>query len=269
MFKIGEFSKLTQISIRMLRHYDETGLLKPEHIDENSGYRYYSSNQIPQLQKIALLRDLDFTVKEIKEGLLQWDSDEIIKLLEAKKQQIADKIEIEKKRYEKLEAALSDINTDKLNTHCNIIIKSVPAFDCLSLRRTIPNYHCEGQLWHELGQYVNEHGIPVQPNGVTFFYDIEHKESDVDVEICILTDSLRKDDGYFKYRHEPKADKMACIMIYGSYDNIGKGYEEFAKWLDNHKPYEMLTPTRQICHIGPMDTDDPNQYLTELQIPVI
>lgn len=70
MFKIGEFSRLTQISIRMLRYYDEMGLLKPEYIDKSSGYRYYSVNQIPHLQKIALLRDLDFTVKEIKEGLL-------------------------------------------------------------------------------------------------------------------------------------------------------------------------------------------------------
>lgn len=269
MFKIGEFSKLTQISIRMLRHYDEMGLLKPEHIDKSSGYRYYSANQIPQLQKIVLLRDLDFTVKEIKEGLLYWDSDEITKLLDAKKATIADKIEIEKKRYEKIDAALSDISTDKLDAHCNIIMKSVPAFDCLSLRRTIPNYYCEGQLWQELEQYVHENHIPVQSNGVTFFYDVDHKESDVDVEICVFTDVMGSDDGCFKYRHEPKADKMACVMIYGSYDNIGKGYEAFAMWLDNHKPYKMLTPTRQICHIGPMDTDDPNQYLTELQIPVI
>lgn len=269
MFKIGEFSRLTQVSVRMLRYYDEMGLLKPELIDNNSGYRYYSANQIPLLQKIVLLRDLDFTVKEIKEGLSHWHNDEFSKILEAKKQQIADKIEIEKKRYEKLEAALSDIVTDNLTAHCNIIMKSVPAFDCISLRRIVPNYYCEGQLWQELSQYVNEHHISVQPNGVTFFYDVDHKENDVDIEVCILTDVKGEDDGYFKYRHVPKADKMACVMIYGSYDNIGKGYEEFAKWLDNHKPYEMLTPTRQICHIGPMDTDDPKQYLTEIQIPII
>lgn len=269
MFKIGEFSRLTQVSVRMLRYYDEMGLLIPEHIDNSSGYRYYSTNQIPQLQKIVLLRDLDFTVKEIKEGLLHWDSDAITKLLELKKQQIADKIELEKKRHEKIEAALSDIRTDKLTAHCNIIMKSVPAFNCLSLRRIIPNYYCEGQLWQELEEYVEKHHIPVQPSGITFFYDADHKESDVDVEICMLTDVMGEDDGCFKYRHEPKADKMACVMIYGSYDNISKGYEAFAKWLDNHQPYKMLTPIRQICHISPMDTDDPEQYLTEIQIPVI
>ena len=104
MFKIGEFSKLTQVSVRMLRYYDETGLLKPEKIDDKSGYRYYSAKQIVQLQKIILLRDLDFPVNEINECLKQWDEASITRMLEAKKLQIEDKISVEKNRYKKIEA---------------------------------------------------------------------------------------------------------------------------------------------------------------------
>ena len=58
MFRIGEFSKLMQVSIRMLRYYDETGLLKPAVIDPWTGYRMYSAQQIPVLKKILYLRDL-------------------------------------------------------------------------------------------------------------------------------------------------------------------------------------------------------------------
>lgn len=65
MFKIGEFSKLTQVSIRMLRYYDETGLLRPEQTDKYSGYRLYSAAQIPALNKIVFLRDLGFNISEI------------------------------------------------------------------------------------------------------------------------------------------------------------------------------------------------------------
>ena len=65
MFKIGEFSKLTQVSIRMLRYYDEAGLLKPAEIDSFTGYRFYSTEQIPVLNKIIFLRDLGFNVSEI------------------------------------------------------------------------------------------------------------------------------------------------------------------------------------------------------------
>jgi DNA-binding transcriptional MerR regulator len=60
MFRIGEFSKLTQVSIRMLRYYDETGLLKPAETDRFTNYRLYSIAQIPVLNKIIFMRDLGF-----------------------------------------------------------------------------------------------------------------------------------------------------------------------------------------------------------------
>ena len=64
MFKIGEFSKLTQVSIRMLRYYDEIGILKPANVDSFTGYRMYSADQIPLLQKIILLGDAKFSTTE-------------------------------------------------------------------------------------------------------------------------------------------------------------------------------------------------------------
>ena len=70
MFRIGEFSKLTQISVRMLRYYDEAGLLKPEAVDKWTGYRMYSAEQIPRLNKIIYLRDSGFGVVEIAQNCL-------------------------------------------------------------------------------------------------------------------------------------------------------------------------------------------------------
>lgn len=72
MFKIGEFSKITQVSIRMLRYYDEQKLLEPCFIDDSNGYRLYSADQIDQLNRIILLRDMGFGVKEMKEILKSW-----------------------------------------------------------------------------------------------------------------------------------------------------------------------------------------------------
>ena len=65
MFRIGEFSKLTQVSIRMLRYYDEVGLLKPAKVDEWTGHRLYSVEQMPRLNKILYLRASGFNVSEI------------------------------------------------------------------------------------------------------------------------------------------------------------------------------------------------------------
>lgn len=69
MFKIGEFSKLTQVSVRMLRYYDETGLLKPAEINKYTGYRMYSIEQIETLNKILFLRDTGFSVAETYHAL--------------------------------------------------------------------------------------------------------------------------------------------------------------------------------------------------------
>ena len=69
MLKIGEFSKLSRISVRMLRHYDEIGLLMPEEIDPFTGYRYYSEDQLLAAGRIAALRDMGFGLSAIGEIL--------------------------------------------------------------------------------------------------------------------------------------------------------------------------------------------------------
>lgn len=69
MFKIGEFSKITQVSIRMLRYYDEQKLLMPCKVDPSTGYRLYSASQIDELGRIVMLRDMGFSIKEMQKLL--------------------------------------------------------------------------------------------------------------------------------------------------------------------------------------------------------
>ena len=65
MFKIGEFSKLTQVSTRMLRYYDEMGLLKPAKVTE-AGYRLYDESSLKKLRQIMFFRELEVPLSEIK-----------------------------------------------------------------------------------------------------------------------------------------------------------------------------------------------------------
>lgn len=74
MLKIGDFSKLSRVSIRMLRHYDEIGLLKPVWIDPESGYRYYSAEQLPVAGRINALKDMGFGLAAIGEILPCYES---------------------------------------------------------------------------------------------------------------------------------------------------------------------------------------------------
>ena len=65
MFRIGQLAGIYKISGKTLRYYDELGLLKPQYVDQMTGYRYYTSSQIPVLNEIFLLKEMGLSLKEI------------------------------------------------------------------------------------------------------------------------------------------------------------------------------------------------------------
>ena len=145
MFRIGEFSKLTQVSIRMLRYYDEVGLLTPAEVDKWTGHRLYSVEQIPRLNKILYLRDSGLNVGEITLALTM-DEQSLLTQLNKKRIEIENAIRAEQEKLRKIELAKNAIQDGKGELHYNISIKSIPAYHVLSLRRVVPTYYSEGDL---------------------------------------------------------------------------------------------------------------------------
>jgi hypothetical protein len=80
MLKIGDFSRLSQVSVKTLRYYDEVALLKPTQVDEVSGYRYYSMAQLRQLHRILALRDLGFSLDQPLGFRVRFPQDSILLL---------------------------------------------------------------------------------------------------------------------------------------------------------------------------------------------
>ena len=154
MFKIGEFSRLTQVSIRMLRYYDETGLLKPAETDRLTGYRLYSAAQIPALNKIVFLRDLGFNVSDIAQALHEWSDGHIMGLLEAKRPETEGAIKAGQDRLARLALAKRDIEREQIAIHSNVPIKAVPSYQVLSPRRVVPDHFPEGLLWKVLAAFA-------------------------------------------------------------------------------------------------------------------
>lgn len=267
-FKIGEFSKLTQVSIRMLRYYDETGLLKPAQIDKFSGYRLYSTEQIPILNKIVFLRDIGFNVTEIAIALSHWNNAFITNQLESKRLGIENTIEAEKNKLSKIELAIKDIQQEKISIHYNVSIKNIPSYQVLSLRRIIPDYYAEGQLWKEMSEFADKNDVPISSDTFSIYHDMEYKENNVDVEICAPVSIMGKSMGGFEYRNTEPVPIMACTMVYGAFENIAGAYLSFANWLQEHNQYRMTGQSRQIVHRGPWNEENPDKYLTEIQIPL-
>lgn len=268
MFQIGEFSKLTQITIRMLRYYDEAGLLKPAEIDPWTGYRMYSADQIPVLNKIIYLRDSGFTVSEIAAALRIRDDKFLVTQLDRKQLEVEQAIKAEQEKLNKIELAKSELLNKKSEMHYNISIKSIPGYPVLSLRRTIPDYYAEGGLWQELSAFAAEHNIQIAKNTFSIYYDTEYREKDVDVELCAPVKKQGKNIGGFTFRNVEPIPMMACTMVYGAFSNIAGAYLAFAQWLHENSQYEMSSPTRQIVHRGPWNESNPEKYLIEIQIPL-
>jgi len=268
MFKIGEFSRLTQVSIRMLRYYDETGLLTPAEIDPFTGYRLYAAEQISTLNKIVFLRDLGFNVSEIALALQNWTDASIAAQLEEKRLEIEQTVKAEQEKLAKIELAQKDIRQQKMAINYSVAIKAIPAYHVLSLRRTVPDYYAEGQLWQELSAFAAENAISVSSSTFTIYHDSDYREKEVDIEICVPVANPGTDAGGFVFRQTEPVPMMACTMVHGKFENIAGAYLAFAAWLAERNQYKMSGQCRQIVHRGPWNEANAEHYLTEIQIPI-
>ena len=267
MLRIGEFSKLTQVSIRMLRYYDEVGLLIPAEVDKWTGHRLYSVEQIPRLNKILYLRDSGLNVSEIALALTM-DEHSLLMQLNKKRTEIEDAIQAEQEKLRKIELAKNELQSGKGELHYNISVKSIPAYPVLSLRRVVPNYYSEGELWRELSAFADTQKIELIGNTFSIYHDTEYRETDVDIELCAPVKKMGTAETPFCFRMTEAVPYMACTMVYGDFANIKGAYLAFADWLQKNSEYKMANPMRQIVHRGPWNESDPAKYLIELQIPL-
>ncbi|MHC5375447.1 MerR family transcriptional regulator [Enterococcus sp. LJL120] len=270
MFKIGEFSKLTQVSIRMLRYYDENELLAPARIDPQTNYRLYSAQQIPRLNKILFLKDLGFTVAEISTALKKWQGEDIINLLQQRRELIENQILLEQAKLAKIALAEKDILTEKIKIHYNVTIKTIPQYQVISLRRIVKDYFQEGYLWKELSQSLEPKQLKLAKESFSIYHDPEYKTSDVDIEVCLVLAETKNltVSAPFTIREVAAEPLMASTLVYGPFENINDAFLAFAGWLEEHPQYQMGAYNRQIVHRGPWEEDNPENYLTEIQIPI-
>jgi DNA-binding transcriptional MerR regulator len=268
MFRIGESSKLTQVSIRMLRYYDEAGLFSPAKIDRFTNYRLYSAEQIPDLNRIKFLRDLGFNVSEMVQTLDQWDDDFILEQLDKKRQEIEDAIRADQDKLQRIDLAKVNVRKETMTVHYNVAIKSVPGFQVFSLRRIVQDYYAEGDLWVEMAAYAKAHKIPISDQTFTIYHDAEARERDVDIEICAPVSQMGEDAGGFTFRRIEPVSIMAYSMVPGPFEKIADAFADLAYWLEENDQYQMSGQTRQLVHRGPWNEETPANYLTEIQIPM-
>ncbi|MGE7881568.1 MerR family transcriptional regulator [Bacillus sp. NPDC094077] len=268
MFKIGDFSKLSSISIRMLRHYDKVELLQPVKVDELSGYRYYSAAQLKKVNRIQTLKDMGFNIATIKEIIECDNIDSIKEQFLIHSAQIKEDMNNLQKQLRLLEASMKTMREDVGEMNYHVSIKELPERNVASVRKVIPSYNCEGDLWSILMQEINIKNINIaNPSySIAIFHDHEYKENDVEVEVQlnILGEYENTRDVDFK---KVKPMKVASITVNGSYEQMTAVNEAVAKWIET-EGYELVGPMFNIYHVSPAMESDPNKWVTEVCYPI-
>ena len=267
MFRIGQFSKLVRVSARMLRHYEKCGILKPAQIDRFTGYRLYSAAQIPLLMRIIALRDMGFGVDEIAETLPHFDDAAAMKAaLKQKQDEVQAAVAIEQSKLEKIAAMRGKLEKEYFDMVYDVALKSLQAEKVLSLRETIPAEQ-EEALWGKLWAFIEQNKVKHLSGGYSTYYGDEYEENDVDTEIAVPVAALGESKDGFVYRELAAIPAAATVRFSGSYENYAPAMEKLAVWIEQNG-YEISGPVRGFAIASPTDVSSPEQYMTELQVPV-
>lgn len=266
MLKIGEFARLSKVSIKMLRHYDDIGLLRPFSVDADTGYRYYSADQLVQLNKILALKDCSFTLREIGSLLHHAETPErLIEELQAKEKEIARVIEQENERQRQIHWLIETIAQQKPAKDYAVILKEVEAIQIASVRGIVPDYTAQGPLWSVLGQYLGEHEAKIGLPCFVIYHD-SVVEDGVDVEVAEPLLSMTPASDHVKVYTLPKT-LMVSTVHRGSFQTIHRAYNALTGWLEQCG-YRLAGPHRELYLKGEWATSNPEEYITEIQFPV-
>ena len=266
--KIGAFSKLMQVTVKTLRHYEQKGLLAPDEVDEWTGYRYYSIDQMQTLQSIRDLQRLGFSLDEIKELYEDGSHTPDIRQMDEKIKETERQLkQLKARRDQLLEWRDSRKQITKME---KFSIQSLPEIIVASHREVIPNYAALGPLCvNVIGPEMQRLGCKCPPPGYCFTieHNKEYTPSDIDIEYCEQVEEMGTDSAIIQFKRLPAVPKALCMKHVGPYERFYESYTEAFRYIEE-QGYKTAGQHRT-CYIdGVWNQDDPEKWLSVIQIPI-
>ena len=268
MLKIGEFSKLSRISVRMLRHYDEIGLLRPAEIDRFTDYRYYREDQLPTAGRIAALKEMGFSLADIARILAVYnDREQMERYFSARQKELEALSKDTEHKLTLLDAARKRLRKEE-DMRYDVSIKIIPERYAATIRMTIPHYEDEGIIWGKMMEETCRLGLveDVPCLCAMTYLDGEYKEKDVEMMAWKTVRGSYPETEHVKFRTLPEVTVASCTYK-GSYAQITEVYAAVIAWIEENG-YEPAGPMFNIYHVSPHETMDPDEFVTEICYPV-
>lgn len=278
LFKIGEFAELACVSVRLLRHYEDKGLIKPVEIDPRSSYRYYSLEQLKPLNMILRLRNLGIPLNKISEVISGDTGTKIGKaVLQEQLAQLAQEALQTAEKLQCVAALIAEFeNQDRDAKETPVLsatLKSVPQVEFFQTRQKAESTKDMERAIHDFYGSLRRQGVTrSRLKFATMFHELDLPAKKIDwcygvldpvpkVAVALSTLELK-----FEPVHLPPVKNALSVVHSGPFARLEHLYERLATWLADH-PYEISGPVRHYHHQirSPRSGDD---NITEIIAPI-
>jgi DNA-binding transcriptional MerR regulator len=285
--KIGEFSQLGRVSVRMLRHYDATGLLKPAEVDHLSGYRFYAVEQLPRLNRILALKDLGLSLVQVGR-LLEVEgapASELRLMLAMRRVDLEVELREGQERLARVEARLRQIEREGEPSPYEVVLKEAAPLTVASVRTVVPtipdmpDHRCG--LYEGLYSWLEARGAERESVGpeMAIYHTAEFVEREIDMEVAVVVSGLPTDAAQpvqsgarNVVRELPAADEVASVVHRGPLWEVPDAISALFAWIGENG-YSAVGPYREI-HLFWCENDlaavpgGLDSVMIEMQLPV-
>ena len=279
MFRIGEFSRITRVTIDTLRHYDALGLLKPAKVDPFTGYRYYSAKQLSSLNRILALKEVGFSLEEIARILQETPTREELRgMLKAQLVRAEQEAQAAQMRQERILARLNTFNLEDNMPEYEVALKPVEELTVAAIREVVPAIEQMPQrcseMFDTIAQWMGANGLPFGPS-MTVYYNEGFARENIDTECSFIIPNGGADRAAFsakpkapiKVRQLEAIPLVASTIVtddfYKKVDGLTPAYAALAQWTEENG-YQIVGPPRELFYGSAQQGD----LTAEVQFPV-
>jgi DNA-binding transcriptional MerR regulator len=269
MFSIGDFARLGLVSVRMLRHYDAIGLLRPAHVDPVTGYRSYQAEQLSRLNRIVAIKDLGFTLEQVSTILDEKVSaEELHGMVRLRRAQLEAQISADLGRLRGVESRLRTIEREGHLRTAEVVLKTVNPIRVAQLSARAASYEGEDigpvikPLFGEICRRVEAASVRITGPGMAYY--LEEDDGSVMVHACVPVGVAAGDPYDFPVVDLPGIRTAATVIHHGAMEDVGLTFQALAHWIEENG-YRSLDLAREVSLHCP---ENLAEWVTELQIEV-
>ena len=276
MFRIGEFSTITGVTIDTLRHYDALGLFKPANVDPFTGYRYYSATQLVSLHRILALKEVGLSLEEIARVIQdKLTNEELRGMLKAQLIRAEEETRAAQLRQERILARLQSLNLEADMPAYEVNLKPVEPLTIAAIREVVPTLEQMPQrcseMFDAIERWVRANNLSLGPS-MSIYYNEGFVREDIDTECAFILPGsdparIESPDAPIQVRQLDPAPLIASTIatddFYKKPGGLLPAYNALAQWIEQNG-YRIAGPPRELFY-GSAQRGD---LTAEVQFPV-